>query len=54
MKHYVTENGECIEFIDIVDIAIKLCDAFGLADVAKKRAIDLALTLDDANLTNNL
>ena len=54
MKHHVTKNSECVEFCDIVDITIKLCDAFGLSEVAKRRAIDMALTLDGAQLTNKL
>ena len=54
MKHYISTNGECIEFVDIVHITIKLCTAFGLADTARQRAIDMALTLDGAQLTNNL
>ena len=36
MRHYVTKNGKCLEFVDIIDVTIKLCDAFGLANVAKK------------------
>ena len=54
MQHYVSENGECVEFCDIVDVVKKLCHAFGLSKVAKQRAIDLALTLDGSNLTSKL
>ena len=54
MKHHITKNGECVEFCDIVDVTIKICEAFGLAEVAKRRAIDMALTLDGAQLTRKL
>ena len=54
MKHHITRNGECVEFCDIYDVTIKICEAFGLAEVAKRRAIDMALTLDGAQLTNKL
>ena len=54
MKHYVTENGECVSFKDIVDITKTICKAFGLDHVAQNRLIDLALTLDGAQLTNKI
>ena len=54
MKHYISENGKCVEFTDRVDITIKICEAFGLAETAKRRTIDMALTLDGAQLTNKL
>ena len=54
MKHEVTINGECVDFVDIVDITINFFHAFGLSETAKIRAIDMALTLDGAQLTNKL
>ena len=54
MRHYITENGECVNFKDIVDICRKICKAFGLDHVARNCLIDLALTLDGAQLTNKL
>ena len=54
MKHHVSNNGECVEFSDVKDVTIKICDAFGLSEVAKRRPIDMALTLDGAQLTNKL
>ena len=54
MKHHMTKNSECIEFCDIAEITIKLCDIFGLLEVAKRRAIDMELTLDGSQLTNKL
>ena len=43
-----------MSFKDIVDICRKICKAFGLDHVARNRLIDLALTLDGAQLTNKL
>ena len=54
MKNYITEHGECIEFCDIVDITIKLCNMFGLKEVVRKQAIDMAITLDGSQMTNTL
>ena len=54
MKHYVTEHGECLEFCDVVKVTKMICEAFGLFSVARRRAIDLALTLDGSQLTNKL
>ena len=54
MKHYITKHGECIEFSNIVDVTIKLFTAFGLVTVARRRLIDIALTLDGSQLTNKL
>ena len=41
-------------FTNIVDVTIKLCTAFGLIKTAKRRVIDMALTLDGAQLTRKL
>ena len=54
MNHHVTENGECIEFTDVIDITEKISKSFGLSEVAKHRAIDMSLTLDGSQLTNKL
>ena len=54
MIHQVTMNGECIGFTNIVDVTIKLCTAFGLDDTAKRRSINMELTLDGAQLTSKL
>ena len=54
MRHHVTRNGECIGFTNIVDVTIKLCTDFGLADTAKRRAINMTLTLDGAQITSKL
>ena len=37
-----------------MDVVKKWCPAFGLSEVAKQRAIDLALTLDGSNITSKL
>jgi hypothetical protein len=54
MNHHVTENGECIEFTDVIDITEKISKSFGLSEIAKHRAIDMSLTLDGSQLTNKL
>ena len=54
MKHYLTTNGECIEYKDIVKFTKLLFKAFNLDEAAKNRSIDIALTLDGSSLTNNL
>ena len=37
-----------------MDIVIKLCEVYGLSEVAKRQVIDLAFTLDGSNLTRKL
>ena len=54
MRHYVSPNSKCVEFCDVKDVILKLCKAFGLDAVATQHAIDLAFTLDGANLTSKL
>ena len=54
MRNYVSKNGECVEFCNIVDVVNNLCNAFGLSKVAKRRSIDLTLTLDGSNLISKL
>ena len=54
MKHYLTHNGECIDYKDVVKFTKILLKAFGLDEVAVRRTIDIALTLDGATLTSNL
>ena len=39
MKNHISENNACIEFTDIVDVTIKLCDTFDIADISKKSNI---------------
>ena len=54
MKHYISKNRECIEFEDIVDITIKLCTDFCLADTERQQAKNMEFTLDGAQLPNNI
>ena len=52
MNHHLTENGEFIEFTDIIDITNKLCKSCGLSGVGKNRVIYMSLTLYGSQLTN--
>ena len=51
MRHYVTTNGECVEYEDVREFTRILFKAFKLDKVAIKRYIDIALTLDGSTLT---
>ena len=54
IHHYVTVNGKCIVFEDIVKFTTILFEVFGLDEVAARRSVDIALTLDGSNLTKHL
>lgn len=54
MRHYVTVNGEVIEYENIRQFTRMLFKAFGLDEAAINRTIDIALTLDGSTLTSNL
>ena len=54
MKHYHTQHGECLEYEDCKKFLFFLFKAFGLTDVAARRSVDIALTLDGSNPTKNV
>ena len=54
MKHYHTQHGECLEYEDCKKFLYILFKAFGLTDVAARRSVDIALTLDGSNITKHL
>ena len=54
MIHYVTKHGECLEYEDMKKFLYILFRAFGLTELAARRSIDIALTLDGSQLTKHL
>ena len=54
MIHYVTKHGECLEYEDMKKFLYILFRAFGLTELAARRSVDIALTLDGLQLTKHL
>ena len=54
MKHYQTDNGECLEYKDVNKFLQIFFCTFGLDRVAAEQCIDIALTLDGPTLAKHL